>query len=998
MRRKPRHRSLRAKTMLPPALRALSLCVPAALVSVLPAPVRASEPAANAGAFPARPLAQALEAFANQTGLQLVYVSGLVVAKKSHPVPAGLSVSESLTRMLEGTHLSFQYLTPRSIRIVAVAASPAASSDTTPADDSTLEQVIVTANRREEYAQDVPMTLQVLTGATLDRLNVTTFDDFVTSLPGVTAHGVGPGQNNLYIRGLATSTDAVQSAGGIGNYPNVGVYLDDQSTQLPHRNLDVYAADLERIEVLEGPQGTLFGAGAEAGVLRYITNKPRLDVTEARLNAGGATTAHGAQSSNFTAVINVPVVTDRFAVRAVIYNEQRGGYIDNPHAVFVRATTDAGIVNYFNKVVPANSAVADNARLVGNDINSIDYRGLRLQALYRFNDDWNVLLSQVDQDIRADGIFTTMAENATGQAQPELTNQLFNPSYDKDRFRSTALTVNGRVGALKLLYAGSFFRRNVEQAQDYTQYSRGPFAAYYQCINFGTPTPASQCFTPSTFWQESEGNRHDSHELRISTPRGGSISAVVGLYYEKYRIEELADWSYVTALSNFHQIGPPTGYYTSQGSPYLQNGTLVQYYTSPDAFVSSPVTSINPNLRPPGVSFFDDITRGYTQKAAYASLDLALIPKTLLLTVGTRYSSTNNTEVGSTVGSYGCGFNFGIPPDPCLNHSNALNIDVQHLDKTYSGFTSRASLSWHAGPDAMLYATWSQGFRAGGFNRAPIGASKFSPLAANNHPNQVQATLHGGYVSPVSYAPDTLTNDELGWKTRWLNRRLQWNGAIYQERWNDTQVQLYGFGIANISAIINGGGYRVRGLETSAIARVTNALTIEAGAAWNQSALVRQATLLWHDGTPIDFSSLVENNKPLPDPNGQLGTPLAAAPPFQAYIRARYEFTYNGFGLFGQVGAKRQSHSYTSNFHLANDLQGHSTVYDLPAFSTYDAALGASKGPWVVQLYGENLADTRAQLFAYYAASYKAVTPNRPRTIGLRFAYSFGSTTDPLGR
>ena len=115
------------------------------------------------------------------------------------------------------------------------------------------------------------------------------------------------------------------------------MYLDEQSAQLPSRNLDIYAADLERIEILEGPQGTLFGAGAEAGVVRYITNKPKLNVTEAMVNAGYATTAHGDQSSNVDATINLPLIADKLAVRGVIYNETRGGYIDNIPATFARA-------------------------------------------------------------------------------------------------------------------------------------------------------------------------------------------------------------------------------------------------------------------------------------------------------------------------------------------------------------------------------------------------------------------------------------------------------------------------------------------------------------------------------------------------------------------------------------------------------------------------------------------------------------------------------------
>ena len=138
----------------------------------------------------------------------------------------------------------------------------------------------MTAQRRTENLQNVPITIQALTADTLVKLNATTFDDFVKYLPNVTAATNGPGQGNIYMRGLGTTSSSNQSAGALTSFPNVAIYLDDQPGQLPGRNLDIYAADLERIEILEGPQGTLFGAGAQAGVVRYITNKPKLDVTE----------------------------------------------------------------------------------------------------------------------------------------------------------------------------------------------------------------------------------------------------------------------------------------------------------------------------------------------------------------------------------------------------------------------------------------------------------------------------------------------------------------------------------------------------------------------------------------------------------------------------------------------------------------------------------------------------------------------------------------------
>src|SRR5450631_3303403 len=348
-----RHRSAGNRTLASAVLRVLAICTPAALLDAPATLAQTVEPTALTADIPAEPLAQALEAFARQTGNQLVYVSDILREQRSHAVPAGLGANEALARMLEGTGLEFQFLTPRSIRILAaVIGPPRGGAPVTPAGEE-LQEVIVTANRREENLQNVPMTIQVLTGATLAKLNVTTFDDFVKYLPAVTAHGVGPGQNNIYVRGLGTAVPGIQGSGSLGTYPNVAVYLDEQSAQLPNRNLDIYAADLERIEILEGPQGTLFGAGAQAGVVRYITNKPKLNVTEGNVEAGYGTTAHGDPNSDLTAVLNLPLIADHLAVRGVIYNDRRGGYIDNVPGTFTREASDLGI--YYGKYASACS-------------------------------------------------------------------------------------------------------------------------------------------------------------------------------------------------------------------------------------------------------------------------------------------------------------------------------------------------------------------------------------------------------------------------------------------------------------------------------------------------------------------------------------------------------------------------------------------------------------------------------------------------------------------
>jgi iron complex outermembrane receptor protein len=544
-------------------LRTLSICVPVALAEAPPALAQTVANSTLDADIPAQPLAQALAAFASQTGLQLVYVSGVVRSQKSHAVSAGMSSQDALSRLLRGTGLRFEYLTPHSIRILAAPAPKTNAAGTTADED----EVIVTANRREEAVQNVPMTIQVLTQATLARLNATTFDDFLSYLPGVTAHGVGPSQNYIFIRGLGTGDYANQAAGSNGSFPNVAIYLDEQSAQLPGRNLDIYTADLERVEVLEGPQGTLFGAGAEAGVLRYITNKPKLDVTEAAVNSGYSTTAHGEPSTAIDAMINIPLIAGQWALRAAIYNEKRGGYINNVPGTFVRSSSDPSIhYAYAGGQVPANSVVINNSNLVANDINPVTYEGIRVQTLYRFNEDWSVLLAQSYQDIDASGVFTEMATNSAGQPLPALSVQLYNPSYNKDRFENSAVTIAGHVGDLALLYAGSYLVRNVDQVQDYTSYAHGgPYVDYYQCANPGATPATARCFTPSATWRDQERNTHQSQELRVTTPADWRIRGVGGLFYESYRIQDQGDWFYLTALPYFNPIAPPTGYYTVNG-------------------------------------------------------------------------------------------------------------------------------------------------------------------------------------------------------------------------------------------------------------------------------------------------------------------------------------------------------------------------------------------------------------------------------------------------
>ena len=196
------------------------------------------------------------------------------------------------------------------------------------AESYALEEIVVTATKKSASMQDVPIAVQAMTGETLEEQNVTSFEDYVKHLPSVNFGGRGPGQNEIYIRGAAVDAINIAVAESQGSAPNVALYLDEQPVSAGGRNLDVYVTDMERIEVLPGPQGTLFGASSQAGTVRLITNKPVLDEFQAGFNTGYSMTKSGKSSNKVEAMVNIPLIEDKLAVRGAFYTDNKGGYID----------------------------------------------------------------------------------------------------------------------------------------------------------------------------------------------------------------------------------------------------------------------------------------------------------------------------------------------------------------------------------------------------------------------------------------------------------------------------------------------------------------------------------------------------------------------------------------------------------------------------------------------------------------------------------------------
>jgi iron complex outermembrane receptor protein len=868
-----------------------------------------------------------------------------------------------------------------------VHAAPASDTDS---NADMITEITVTAQRRTENIQDVPISIRAMTGETLSQLNVQTLDDYIKYLPNVTTANNGPGQNEVFMRGLSAGSQPSQGSGSTGLWPNVAIYLDNQSGQLPNRNLDIYAADLNRIEVLEGPQGTLFGAGAEAGAIRYITNEPKLDVTEGSVNAGYSATAHGNPNSNVTAVLNLPLISDTLAVRGVIYDDSRGGYIDNVPATFTRKNTDIGIhyANYpavnghcpdgqpnAGYCVPPGSPSITNAGLTGNDINSVTYQGARVEALYKINEDWNVLLTQSYQQMDSQGVFYQQPNASDGAALQPLQVTLFNPAYDKDKFESTAWTVNGKFGDLKAVYTGGYLVRNVDQAGDYTNYARGVYADYYQCYgpgSGGNNSLKSTCFSPGASWHSTEKNEHQQHEFRLSTPDDWRLRAIAGVYWEADKLYDQTAWNYKTVPSCTSDTGAGN------------SGCFSNVGTGPGT------TVVNPGVQGDNTSFYQDTVRETKQTAIFASVDYDLIPKVLTLTLGARHFRFENSSEGSVSSSFDC-FQGGVPAGGCFGgDSYNLNSPAsgQPLRDTESGNKSRGNLTWHITPDTMLYYTFSQGFRPGGFNQN--GGTPHAP-----GPDGVDQ-----YKIPASYSSDKLTNNEIGWKTEFWDHRVQWNGAVYRENWDNVQVAFFDPGlVGNIFYNTNGQNFLIKGIETSLVARVVSGLTLQGAASWNQSRQTNSPQLIDNNPASAGFGKPITQDctptcAAITNPFGPVGSPSANAPPLQFSLRARYDWSFAGYNPFVQFGATHTGHSFTqagSNPTIAQ-AGGVSTGrlrFENPAYSTFDASLGVAKDAWTVTAYAENLANSNASTFISTDQFIVAQTPLRPRILGVSFGYKF---------
>jgi len=559
--------------------------------------------------------------------------------------------------------LSTTILTIPTARAAAQQVVPAAANPT-PADAPDSNEIIVTATKRAENLQNVPISMAALTPATLEQHQVSSFDDYAKLLPSVSYQSFGPGQAQLYFRGIATGGDGLVS----GPLPGSGLYIDEIPITTIYNSIDIHAYDLARVEALAGPQGTLYGASSLSGTLRIITNKPDPSKFEGGYDLEGNKFGKGGYGGTAEGFANVPLGPN-MAIRLVGFYEHDGGYIDNtpatrtyqrPHTVGTDAAGDPIIANA--------PLTISNASIAKNNYNDVDTYGGRAALLIDLDDNWTVTPGLIYQHQKANGEF--LYDPRAG----DLQNHDFVESHNLDKWYLASLTVQGKISDWDITYSGSYLHRTVDNTADYSYFS----VAYdtYPDYNYLLDA-AGHDIDPTQAIHGFDKYNKMAHELRISSPSHNRFRVTAGLFYQRQVDDRIADY-----------IVKGLGAAVNPFSPHVPGAG-------------------------PGDVYYTDIHRVDRDYAAFGEASFDILP-TLTLTGGIRGFKAHNTLNGFSGGAgavdrqinvFGC---TGTTAQQCPN-----------INKSYreTGETHRVNLSWKAAPDKMLYATYSTGFRPGGNNR-----------------------------------------------------------------------------------------------------------------------------------------------------------------------------------------------------------------------------------------------------------------------------------------
>lgn len=594
-----------------------------------------------------------------------------------------------------------------------------------------IEEIVVTATKRSVSMQDVPQSIQAFSQEDIEKMVMKNMEDYTRAAPSTTLTASQPGKNVLTMRGISTSASEWRTES------RVAVYLDEQPITSISNQPDVRMVDIERIEILPGPQGTMLGSSSMSGALRIITNKPNFDGRSGQVQATLSTTDGGDPSYDLNGVINVPIVQDKFALRFVGYTTHDGGYVD-----IVPAQTLSGVPG-------AHSGIVDNSAVVDDNQNTYATQGGRIAALWAINDRWKVDFGGIVQSSQSRG--TWESDMALGDYKVAR----FYDEWRDDDWWQTSATFTGDLGFAEFTSTTSYFERDTSYAFDNQYYNQWQ-TAYYGVLwgedvvanyaaNYPNYTPWGAYFAMRYHWEYEFGHIYNdarqtrfAQEFRLTSMTDSKLQWMVGAFYD----DVYDTWLYGSILPNL----------TDTIGWYWANYWSCYYASMPNAEQwNCPIPNTD-------VTYVNNYKKWIEQTAAFGEFDYSLTDK-LVATLGVRWFQYDRDEYQLYEAPKGM-----IPVGTYARDWYAPDFTAQGTD---SDTLFKFSLKYRFGNDSMVYFTRSEGFRLGGQN---------SPKAV--------AT---GLVPPT-YSSDALTNYELGMKSQWWNDRLQLNVALFKIEYENIQI------------------------------------------------------------------------------------------------------------------------------------------------------------------------------------------------------------------
>ena len=397
-----------------------------------------------------------------------------------------------------------------------------AFAQTAPADAAAPEgEIIVTAQKRSENLQNVPISIQALGSAKLDQHQVASLDDYAKLLPSVSFQSFGPGQSQIFFRGVTSGGDGQHN----GSQPTSALYIDETPVTTIAGSVDFHVYDIARVEALSGPQGTLFGSSSLAGTLRIITNRPNKAGFEGGIDLQGNKFGKGGYGGTVEGFVNIPINAN-MALRASGFYQRDGGYIDNIRGTRTYTLGDGD---------PTTNLTVNNARFVKNDFNTVETFGGRAALGIDLDDTWTATPSVIYQNQKAKGAF--LFDPRLG----DLRVTDFTPDLNKDEWVIAALTIQGKLSNWDVTYSGSYFDRRVDNTADYSEYTVAYDALQGSYYTF-FPTATGGFLDPTQTFHGNDAYSKQSHEFRVNSPVGDRFRLTAGLFYQRQTDRIVADY------------------------------------------------------------------------------------------------------------------------------------------------------------------------------------------------------------------------------------------------------------------------------------------------------------------------------------------------------------------------------------------------------------------------------------------------------------------------